>query len=108
MKREDELRVRMIPLRLESAARGFASDADLARALGIELTELDGWRAGELPDDLSRDRLVALDATVELLSTYLSPSSIPKWLNGLNAHLGDRRPVSVLMDGDLSEVVAAI
>ena len=54
------------------------------------------------------DRIVGLDAVIEMLSGYLSPSSIRKWLNGTNAHLGDRRPIAVLRSGMLSDVIAAI
>ena len=39
---------------------------------------------------------------------FLDVSSIPKWLRGLNAHLGDRRPIDVIRQGRLSEVIAAI
>jgi hypothetical protein len=45
---------------------------------------------------------------VKLLSGYLGPTSIPKWLNGFNSHLGDRRPVDLLRPGNLSDVIAAI
>ena len=54
------------------------------------------------------ERLVGVDATIELLTGFLDDRSIPKWLSGTNAHLGDRRPIDVLTQGRLSEVIAAI
>lgn len=95
-------------LRLNSARRAFATDAELADILGVDRAQPSRWRAGQAPDPVNREKLVALDVVIELLSGWLSPSSIPKWLNGVNAHLGNRRPLEVLRGGHLSEVIAAI
>jgi hypothetical protein len=97
-----------VRLRLASARRAFSSDAELADVLGVDRAQPGRWRAGQAPDPLNRERIVAIDVVVELLGTWLAPTSIPKWLNGVNAHLGNRRPVQVLRDGGLSEVIAAI
>lgn len=95
--------------RLESARRAFSSDAQLAEALGVDRAQVKRWREGATePGPGNADRVVGLDAAVELLSGYLAPSSISKWLMGVNAHLGDRRPVDLLRQGNLSEVIAAI
>jgi hypothetical protein len=59
-------------------------------------------------DDARWRHLEALDTVVGLLRGWLEPTTIPKWLHGVNAHLGDRRPLDVLRDGRLSEVVLAI
>jgi len=95
--------------RLESARRAFPSDAQLAQALGVNRSQVKRWREGETePGQENAERVVGLDAAVALLSGYLEPTSIPKWLMGVNAHLGDRRPVDLLREGNLSEVIAAI
>jgi|GEM_PF-569560 len=97
-----------VAMRLQSARRAFETDADLADLLGVDRAQPARWRAGQAPDPANREKIVALDVVVELLSGYLSPSSIPKWLNGTNAHLGNRRPIALLREGNLSEVIAAI
>jgi transcriptional regulator with XRE-family HTH domain len=95
--------------RLESARRAFHSDAKIAEALGVNRAQVKRWRQGETePGAENADRVVGLDAAVALLSGYLEPTSIPKWLMGHNAHLGDRRPVDLLREGNLSDVIAAI
>lgn len=53
-------------------------------------------------------RGVSLDAVDSLLRGFLEKEIIIDWLFGINAHLGDRRPLDVLRDGRLSEVVAAV
>jgi transcriptional regulator with XRE-family HTH domain len=97
------------PLRLESARRAFPSDAKVAEALGVNRAQVTRWREGETePGPGNAERVVALDAAVELLTGLLELPSIGKWLMGQNAHLGDRRPVDLIRDGNLSEVIAAI
>jgi transcriptional regulator with XRE-family HTH domain len=81
----------------------------MAEALGVDRAQLKRWREGRTePSAENADRIVGLDTAVELLSGYLEPSSIPKWLMGINAHLGDRRPIDLLREGSLSDVIAAI
>jgi hypothetical protein len=93
--------------RLDSARRAFGSDAAIARALGVDPAQVSRWRAGQTPDPENADRLVALDATVEMLWGVLSESRIPKWLQGANENLGGRSPLTVLRQGDLPAVIAA-
>lgn len=98
-----------LAVRLESARRAFPSDAQVAEALGVDRAQVKRWRDGRTaPGPENADRLIGLDTAVELLSGYLEPSSIPKWLMGINAHLGDRRPIDLLRRGNLAAVIAAI
>ncbi|MGQ0560247.1 MAG: helix-turn-helix domain-containing protein [Gemmatimonadota bacterium] len=94
--------------RIDAARRAFGSDAELAEGLGVARSQLTRWKAGQEPDAENAARLAGIDAVVELLTGYLSPKSISKWLNSPNAHLSDRRPIALLRAGRLSEVIAAI
>ena len=97
-----------VVLRLDSARRAFGSDAAVARALDVDPAQVARWRRGQMPADANVDRLAALDVVVEMLDGYLSPGRIPKWLEGPNANLGDRSPLSVLRAGDAASVIAAV
>jgi hypothetical protein len=100
---------RYYALRLESARRAFDSDAKVAEALGVNRAQVKRWREGQTePGPGNAERVIGLDAAVELLSGYLEPTSVAKWLMGHNAHLSDRRPVDLLREGNLSGVIAAI
>jgi hypothetical protein len=94
--------------RLENIVRVFGSDSAAAEALAVSRAQPRRWREGQVPDPENRDRIVGLDAVLALLAGYLEASTIPKWLNGINGHLGNRRPINVLRQGRLSEVIAAI
>lgn len=95
-------------MRLDAVRRAFPSDAAVAETLGVHPAQLARWRQGQEPEPENADRLTGLDAVIEMLTGYLSPSRIPKWLRGPNAHLGDRTPLAALRAGDLPDVIAAI
>lgn len=97
----------MAPYRYRSARRAFDSDADLAAVLGVHRSNVTRWKRGETSPE-NEELLVGLDVIVTLLTGFLEPESIPDWLRGFNAHLGNRRPLDVLRMGQLSEVIRAI
>jgi len=86
----------------------FESDAEMALAFGVDRSNMARWKAGLALSPDNASRLQAFDVVVSLLLGFLAPTTIPKWLRGVNAHLGNRRPIDVLRTGRLSEVVAAI
>lgn len=94
--------------RLERVTRVLGSDASVADLLEVSRAQPRRWREGQSPDPENRDRIIGLDAVIALLSGFLSESSIPKWLTGVNAHLDNRRPISVLREGRIADVIAAI
>jgi uncharacterized protein (DUF2384 family) len=94
--------------RLEHITRVLGSDAAVADLLDVSRAQPRRWRQGQNPDPENRDRIIGLDAVIGLLSGFLAESSIPKWLNGVNAHLDNRRPISVLREGRIADVIAAI
>ncbi len=91
-----------------SARRGFPSDAALAEAFPVSPSRVARWKQGELPDRENARFLRDLGIVVSLLDEYLEAEVIPDWLHGVNAHLGDRRPLEAIREGRLSEVVRAI
>ncbi|MDQ3696739.1 MAG: hypothetical protein M3373_01755 [Gemmatimonadota bacterium] len=95
-------------LRVETVRTAFDSDAALAETLGVDRSRVSRWLGGEIPDPENEEQLIGLDTVISLLHGFLEDASIPKWLRGVNAHLGERRPLDVVRAGRLSEVIAAI
>jgi hypothetical protein len=93
--------------RYRSARRGFDSDTAMADVLGVHRSNITRWKHGETSPE-NAELLVALDVVVTLLTGFLEPESIPDWLRGFNAHLGNRQPIEVLRQGHLAQVIAAI
>lgn len=99
---------KLVAARYASVRRAFPSDAALADLLGVHRSRVSRWKRGATPDLEHAQQLLGLDMAISLLSGFLEPESIPDWLLGVNAHLGNRRPVDVILEGKLSHVVAAI
>lgn len=93
---------------LEGLREVFASDRELAHALGVDPAQVTRWRQGQEPSEQAWDRLVDLFAVVSKLEGYYAPSRIRRWLEGANAHLGDRSPLFLLRLGRAAEVIGAI
>lgn len=91
-----------------AARRGFESDAELARALGVHRSQVARWKRGARADPANEERLRSLGATVDSLTGYLDPGVIPHWLTGVNPHLDHQRPIDALLEGRLAEVIGAV
>jgi len=94
--------------RYASVRRVFPSDAAMAEAFGVNRSAVAHWKRGGTIAPENRELLQGLDTTIALLGGFLSESTIPKWLHGINGFLDNRRPIDVLRTGRLSEVVQAI
>ena len=86
----------------------FSSDSAMADAFGVDRSNMKRWKLGAGISSEHSNRIEGLETVVALLVEVLSPSTIPKWLRGINTHLDNRRPLDVLMAGRLSEVIAAV
>jgi hypothetical protein len=91
-----------------AARRPFASDAALADALGVHRSQVARWKRGGQADSANEERLRNLGTVVESLTGYLEPTAISDWLSGINPHLGHRRPIDVLLAGNVTDVIAAV
>jgi transcriptional regulator with XRE-family HTH domain len=94
--------------KLVSLIDHMGSQAQVARAMEVDRSRVSRWLADEEPD---RDNLIKLEAIEFVLSrlmlTYRRETAL-KWLFGVNAHLGDARPVDYLTRGRVSDVLRAI
>jgi uncharacterized protein (DUF2384 family) len=86
----------------------FETDAGVARVTGVNPSQLSRWRQGQEPSDPAWDRLVDLFAVVQKLEGFYPPRRIRSWLEGSNAHLGDRSPLYLVRHGETGQVISAI
>lgn len=87
----------------------FGTQASLADFLDVHRSQV--TRAAQGTQELQNDpawRLSALGAVYATLRHILDEDVIPAWLHGTNAHLNFRRPIDLLHDGHLAEVMAAV
>lgn len=84
---------------------GKSSVADL---LSVNRSSVTRWTTKELPDENNRVRITSLVLILQSLYKVFEPETSKKWLIGINAFLGNQRPVDFIKQGRISEVLAAI
>ena len=86
----------------------FGGQSEVARVLRVHRSRITRWLAGEEPDPRNKAKLEALEFVVARLLHTFPPAIARKWLTGINAHLGNRRPVDLLAQNRVAEVIGAI
>jgi hypothetical protein len=80
----------------------------VADALGVHRSRVTRWLAGDALDAENRARLDGLEYILSRLLDQMAPATARKWLAGVNAHLGHRRPIDLIAAGRIAEVAAAV
>lgn len=94
---------------LESLKDQFGKQSSIAHLLGVDRSSVNRWLQGDdVPDPENDTKIAALRYVMARLSEIYLPEVASNWLLGINAFLMDRRPIDMLRDGRVAEVVAAI
>jgi len=94
--------------RVEAIVTDMGGRAETARALGVHRSRITRWLEDEKPDARNLRKVEALEFVLARLLTVYERETALKWLTGFNAHLGDRRPLDLLLAGRVSQVIGAI
>ena len=86
----------------------FGSRAALAAWAGTNRSQITRAAQGQEIGGEVGWRLAALAAVVTALLAVYEPAAVGGWLHGNNPHLGDRRPLDVLAEGDVAGVMVAV
>lgn len=95
-------------LKVEALSRDFRSQRRLADALGVSPAQISRWRRGKGLDEDNAERLDLLELVMSYLLRLYGPSTAEKWLFGFNPHLHNRRPIDVIRQGRVEELIAAL
>jgi uncharacterized protein (DUF2384 family) len=94
--------------KLEAITRDLGSQAAVAKLLGVSRSRVSRWLRDEQPDARNRRAVRSIEFVLDRLLEVYQRDTAVKWLHGFNAHLGDRRPIDVLAEGGVDEVLRAI
>ena len=87
----------------------FGNRAKVAEVLDVDKSSVTRWLQGDdKPKEASEERIAALRYLAFRLSRIYRPEVAMDWLEGINAFLGNQRPMDFIRDGRISEVMAAI
>lgn len=94
--------------RVEALVEDVGSQARVARLLGVSASRVSRWLRDSQPDEDNRRKLEGVEFVLTRLLDVYGRDTAMKWLQGVNAHLRGRRPIDLLGDGRVAEVLAAL
>ncbi len=94
--------------KLQRVVDQLGGQSAVADVLGVHRSRVSRWLGGDQPDPDNQAKLEGLEFVLARLSRRMAPATARKWLTGINAHLGHRRPVDLILHNRIAEVLAAL
>ncbi len=91
---------------VEEVTKAGITQAELARAVGSGPRAVQNWASGaNTPRGEAVKRLLDVRTVVELLSDSYTDEGVDIWLHSRNRNLDMRRPIDMIIDGQIDEVI---
>ena len=102
--------VNPVPLEIQDLITEiFDSQNAVAEVLGVDRSSVSRWvREKEIPDPVNEERIAGLRYVSTRLLKIFTKEGARAWLLGINAHLNNQRPLDLLRNGRLTEVISAL
>ena len=98
-----------VPAEILRLRKSFGNQSNLAEVLGVDRSSVTRWLHGrDIPDAENEEKITALRYVMTRLLKFLKEEAAVSWLEGINAHLGNQRPLDLLRHGRIAEVISAI
>ena len=97
-----------VAAKVESLRDDFRTAARLADLLDVDRAQVTRWLRGAGIDSLNADKVGLLELVWSSLLRLYERDAAMAWLEGLNPHLGDRRPIDLIRQGRTEELMRAI
>ena len=97
-----------IATKVEALRDDFRSAARLADLLDVDRAQVTRWVRGAGIDPLNAEKVDLLELVWSSLLRLYDRSAALAWLEGINPHLGDRRPIDLIRQGRTEELMRAI
>jgi hypothetical protein len=95
-------------VKVEALSVDLGSQRRLAELLEVSPAQVSRWLRGQGIDESNAERVDLLELVMSSLLRLYEPQAAREWLLGLNPHLGDRQPITLLRNGRFEEVLGAI
>ena len=86
----------------------FRSSARLADLLGVSRSQVTRWLRGAGIDPLNAEKVDLLELVWSNVLRIYEQDAAFTWLVGVNPLLGDRRPVDLIRQGRIEELMRAV
>jgi hypothetical protein len=88
--------------------RAVLTVPEIAAVAGVSDRAVQKWAAGSRPEAAHRDKLLDLRYAVAELSAVYQPEGVGIWLRSRQRALAGRRPLDVIREGRLDDVLPLI
>ncbi len=92
---------------IDLLVRFFGNQNKLATTLGVDRTRITRWQSGVNPDEMNSEKISGLVYLLQLLFNHYNPETAMKWLQGNNLFVGNSRPLDLIRENRIFEVIAA-
>jgi uncharacterized protein (DUF2384 family) len=96
------------PFELRALSEQMGGQSAIATFLNVHRSRITRWLGKEQPDRDNKVRIAGLFFLWTRLIARLKPATAHKWLHGINAHLGNQRPIDLIKQNRIAEVAQAI
>lgn len=91
---------------VEKVTNSGITQAELAKAVGTGSRAVQNWAIGHnTPRGRSAEKLLDVHTIVDILSDSYTPEGIDIWFHSRNRNLDMRRPIDLLVEGDVDRVL---
>lgn len=94
--------------KITALSHDLGSQRHLAELLGVSPAQITRWRRGGGIDLANAERVDLLELVLASLLRLYPAEAAEQWLQALNPHLGDRRPIDLVRAGRAQELLGAI
>jgi uncharacterized protein (DUF2384 family) len=95
-------------LKIARLAKDLGGQSEIARLLDVDRSRVSRWLTSAVPEPENQTKLDALEFVIARLLQVFEAGTARKWMTAANAHLGNRRPVDLIVANRIAEVIAAI
>jgi len=94
--------------KVRALSRDLGSQRRLAELLDVSPAQVSRWLRGQGIDDRNAERVDLLEVAMAQLLRLYHADAAGFWLEGLNPHLDDRRPIDLIRRGRAGALLDAI
>lgn len=98
---------KLVVLKAEYLTERLGGVSHFAEAVQADKSRVSRWAKGSIPDERNSCAIIDLEFVYQRLSRFLDDDTADKWLDSSNAFLHGQRPLDVLHQGRLVDVLSA-
>ena len=98
----------VLKAKLLSLKKSYGGASHVAEAVHVDKSRVSRWLKGAAPDAKNAKTISSLEFVLHRLTTFLREETALKWLEAENNHLARRRPLDLILQDRVADVISAV